>query len=123
MKESLKATMLLARYFEQHPDAPDDDPFVVEQRKIAGITPNFNTPKKRRGNRKKIDDEAINRLNQQGLTRVQIADQLDYSVSTVSKHIRRMESNVPRPSHGNRKDIDEQIIKLDKQGLTRNAIA
>ncbi|GKS80714.1 hypothetical protein LPAF129_03990 [Ligilactobacillus pabuli] len=123
MKESLKATMLLANYFEQHPDAPDDDPFVVEQRKIAGIVPNSNKPMKRRGNRKKIDDEAINRLNQQGLTRVQIADQLDYAVSTVSKHIRIMESNVPRPPHGNRKDIDEKIIKLHKQGLTRNAIA
>lgn len=120
MKESLKATMLLASYFEQHPDAPDDDPFVVEQRKIAGIEIHTDKPMKRRGNRKKIDDEAINRLNQQGLTIRQIAEQLDYAVSTVSQHLRKIKLNIP---HANYKEIDEKIIELHKSGLTRNAIA
>lgn len=120
MKESLKATMLLADYFEQHPDAPDDDPFVVEQRKIAGIEIHTDKPMKRRGNRKKIDDEAIDRLNQQGLTIRQIAEQLDYAVSTVSQHLRKIKLNIP---HANYKEIDDKIIELHKAGLTRNAIA
>ena len=120
MKESLKATMLLADYFEQHPDAPDDDPFVVEQRKIAGIKVNADKPMKRRGNRKAIDDDAINRLNQQGLNIRQIAEQLDYAVSTVSQHLRKIKLNIP---HANYKEIDDKIIELHKAGLTRNAIA
>ena len=120
MKKSLKATMLLADYFEQHPDAPDDDPFVVEQRKIAGIEIHTGKPMKRRGNRKAIDDDAINRLNQQGLTIRQIAEQLDYAVSTVSQHIRKIKMNIP---HANYKKIDDKIIELHKSGLTRNAIA
>ena len=120
MKESLKATILLSDYFEQHPDAPDNDPFVVEQRKIAGIEIHTDKPMKRRGNRKKIDDEAINRLNQQGLTIRQIAEQLDYAVSTVSQHIRKIKMNIP---HANYKKIDDKIIELHKSGLTRNAIA
>lgn len=123
MKDTLAASYMLFDYLEVYKNAPDDDLEVIRLRRIAGITPNVNTSKKPRGNRKKIDDEAINRLNQQGLTRVEIADKLDYSVSAVSKHIRRMESNIPRPPHGNRKDIDDQIIELHKQGLTRNAIA
>ena len=120
MKESLKATMLLASYFEQHPDAPDDDPFVVEQRKIAGIEIHTDKPMKRRGNRKAIDDDAINRLNQQGLNIRQIAEQLDYAVSTVSQHLRKIKLNIP---HANYKEIDDKIIELHKAGLTRNAIA
>lgn len=120
MKESLKATMLLADYFEQHPDAPDDDPFVVEQRKIAGIKVNADKPMKRRGNRKAIDDDAIKRLNQQGLNIRQIAEQLDYAVSTVSQHLRKIKLNIP---HANYKEIDDKIIELHKSGLTRNAIA
>ena len=120
MKESLKATMLLASYFEQHPDVPDDDPFVVEQRKIAGIEIHTDKPMKRRGNRKAIDDDAINRLNQQGLNIRQIAEQLDYAVSTVSQHLRKIKLNIP---HANYKEIDDKIIELHKAGLTRNAIA
>ena len=120
MKESLKATMLLADYFEQHPDAPDDDPFVTEQRKIAGIEIHTDKPMKRRGNRKEIDDEAINRLHEQGLNTRQIAEKLDYAVSTVSSHLRKIRLNMPRANY---EEIDEQIIKLHKLGLTRNAIA
>lgn len=120
MKESLKATMLLANYFEQHPDAPDNDPFVVKQRKIAGIEIHTDKPMKRRGNRKAIDDDAINKLSQQGLNTVQIAERLDYAVSTVSSHLRKIKLNIP---HANYKKIDDKIIELHKSGLTRNAIA
>ena len=120
MKDTLAASYMLFDYLDVYKNAPDDDPEVIRLRKIAGITPNSNTPKKRRGNRKEIDDEAINRLNQQGLTRVQIADQLDYAVSTVSQHLRKIKLNIP---HANYKEIDDKIIELHKAGLTRNAIA
>lgn len=120
MKDTLAASYMLFDYLDVYKNAPDDDPEVIRLRKIAGITPNANTPKKRRGNRKKIDDEAINRLNQQGLNIRQIAEQLDYAVSTVSQHIRKIKMNIP---HANYKEIDDKIIELHKLGLTRNAIA
>ena len=120
MKDTLAASYMLFDYLDVYKNAPDDDPEVIRLRKIAGITPNSNTPKKRRGNRKEIDDEAINRLNQQGLNIRQIAEQLDYAVSTVSQHLRKIKLNIP---HANYKEIDDKIIELHKTGLTRNAIA